>query len=179
MKTRKFISTMMVCLVLLLVFAVGLVACDPNNNTPQTSADTYYLSLKSTGFETYANAEEIPAGVLLANKDGKYSVSIALKKDEEFTVNKLGGNEKLGYSAIFSSAHQLAEGSDGNIKVTVDGAYDITLAEGAIAYSFTPYVASVQIAAPASVLELGQEYQFVATVKMTDDSETDLSRLSP
>ena len=173
MKTRKFISTMMVCLVLLLVFAVGLVACDPNNNTPQTSADTYYLSLKSTGFETYANAEEIPAGVLLENKDGKYSVSIALKKDEEFTVNKLGGNEKLGYSAIFSSAHQLAEGSDGNIKVTVDGAYDITLAEGAIAYSFTPYVASVQIAAPASVLELGQEYQFAATVKMTDDSETD------
>lgn len=169
MKSRKFIIAMTTCLALLLVFALILVACDKGGGTDPSEA--YYLSLKSTGFKTYTSAKEVPAGALLSENNGTYEITVLLTADEEFTVNRTGSSEKLGYSAIFSSSDALIEGANGNIKAAKSGSYKITVSGDLVSYAYTAVVDRVTIVAPASVLELGGEYQFGATEDMSDGTQ--------
>lgn len=174
MRRRKFIVAMISVLAMLLVFTIGLVACDPKGGEPQTVGDeAYYLSLKSMGWNTYQAAQDIPAGVLLEKDGDNYKLSIALDADDEFTVNKVGSDEKLGFDAVFSTLDRLVAGEQGRIKVVKTGVYTILLDGGAITYTYEAIVDGVTISAPTSTLEKGEEYQFAAVVDMSDGSVKD------
>ncbi len=170
MKRRNFIFAMITCLALLAALMLGMVACNPK--AQPSGEEVYYLSQKSTGWQTFASASDVPSGVLFALKEGKLGVEVSIEEGDEFTVNKVGG-DKLGFDAVFSSLDALVAGEQNVIKVAKTGTYVISLDGGTITYAFTAAVSGVQIVAPAAVLEKDSQYQFAAVVNMSDGTQTD------
>ena len=169
---------------LLFVFSMAMAGCAGKNGDA-----AWYLSLRSEEWKTYTEEDEIPAGVRFAADGEVFVLETTFAAGEQFTVNKLGSAETLGFSALFSAESSLTEGENGSLNVAEGGTYVLRLdaSTGTLTYTFTPEaeartVRSVEISAPATALYVGSQYTFTALVTYSDgttDGEVSWSSSAP
>lgn len=169
---------------LLFVFSMAMAGCAGKNGDA-----AWYLSLRSEEWKTYTEEDEIPAGVRFAADGEVFVLETTFAAGEQFTVNKLGSAETLGFSALFSAESSLTEGENGSLNVAESGSYVLRLdaSTGTLTYTFTPEaeartVRSVEISAPATALYVGSQYTFTALVTYSDgttDGEVSWSSSAP
>lgn len=180
-----------------LCLSVGLAACgeDQTPQTPQTPHDpapsettetVWYLSPSSQFFPTYDKKEDVPAEFLFSSSaEDVFTLTVQLGVNIEYTLNKLGSEDKIGYSALFSSEGKLAEGTDGALSCTETGTFVLTLDTSSapiLTYSFTAptppppaekTVVSVTLTRSNTNMKVGQVDYFFASVLFSDDSTSD------
>ena len=167
-RIRRF-SLVALIIMLTIVFAVAIAACNGNKD----AHGTYYLSLQSNDWKTYDSEKDIPEKYLFTQsngEDGIYNLSIALEENEQFTINTLGSSAKIGYEALFSAENILMEGENGSLKVFAKATFDLRYDANNhnLTYTYTAEIVSVSITAPTNELYVGDSYTFTGTVLYSD-----------
>ncbi len=179
MKTRKthhrslllFCTSLFAVSIAFAVAACGVVKDDDDKDDPKGEAE-YYLSLASESWQVYDSKESIPERLhFQTDGDDEYKLTIQLDEGEQFTVNKLDSDEKIGYSNVFTTASDLTSGENGSIKVAHSGTF-------VLVYNETEETLSYSYSAPAAVpvsgvtldqkeltLELNEQTTLTATVE--------------
>lgn len=165
---RKY--TLLISIFMSLVCMIGLAAC---GSKPKDEASFYYLSLKSNSYQVYQSEKDIPEQVKFHSADNQvFTIEIDLNKDEEFTINQIGADEKIGFSALFSALTQLESGENGSFKVNETGTYSLRLnkTENEVSYTFKPVtivtapVDGVNLNESEISLDKGDTFTLTATV---------------
>lgn len=130
----------------------------------------YYLSLSSNEWQTYNASKDIPDDVHFKHDGNLYTLRIDLEEGEEFTVNKIGSEEKVGYDQIFSAAEDLIRGENGAIKVAHSGTFLLSYKQdnNILDYSYTARRLSVSITTDVKTLYVGDTYTYKASVAYSD-----------
>ena len=111
----------MAVLIVCLASTFVLAAC---NNVDGDTDATYYLSVDGA---TYSSESAVPTDVKFANSDDVYTLTVKLEAGKVLTVNKVGSDDKIGYSDLFSSAEKLTQGSNNAMVVAENGTFAFTL----------------------------------------------------
>ncbi len=175
MKTKRthHRSLLLFCTSLFAVsIAFAVAACGTGKKDEPKGEAEYYLSLASESWQVYDSKESIPERLhFQADGEDEYKLTIQLDEGEQFTVNKLDSDEKIGYSNVFTTASDLTSGENGSIKVAHSGTF-------VLVYNETEETLSYSYSAPAAVpvsgvtldqkeltLELNAQATLTATVE--------------
>lgn len=168
---RRF--TLLFCISLFVIsLACAFAACGGGG-----SAD-YYLSLASTGWQTYNSNDRVPDGVrFTSNGNDRYTLEITLEEGEQFTVNQVKSENKIGFDSVFSATNDLIGGENGSVKVAHSGTFALSYypADNTLTYDYTAQAVSVKIATTVANLNVGDEYPYKATVVYSNGNEVEES----
>lgn len=171
MKSKyRFLLLMICAFALMIVSAFSLAACG-------SDADIYYLSLG----DTYQSEKDVPANYKFTRDDGNkniYSLEIPMESDVQFTVKKIGSEETIGYSSLFTAANKLTIGENETCKVVYDGVYVLRydVSTKILTYSYKANITGISIVAPTSLLRIGESLRFAAEVEQSDgESNADVA----
>lgn len=162
-KGRKVVVAFCITLFSALLMLSVITAC--------ASKDTdYYLSLASEGWQTYSSNKDIPDDVHFKHDGNLYTLEISLEEGNEFTVNKIGSENKVGFSQIFSAAEDLVRGENGAVKVAHTGTYLLSYneTENTLNYNYTAKALSVTITTAVKTLYVGDKYTYKAMVSYSN-----------
>lgn len=146
----------------------------------KASSEQFYLSLASESWKTYSEVEAVPQDRLFTKQSsGNFTLSVSLSEGEELYVNEIGSEEKIGYSAIFSSAHDLLPGDDDKISVVTPGQFAFTLDlsdSPVLTYVCTPEVHSDEVQSVAithslTAMTVGDVERFTASVTLESGAQ--------
>lgn len=170
----RFFSLIGCISLLILSLAFAITACSENG--PNKGAD-YYLSLESSGWQTYNSNEMIPKKVRFTSNGDLYTLEIMLDEGEKFTVNQVGSNNKFGFDKLFTSAEDLKRGNDDSIEVVHGGAFALTYNSvgDTLTYTYTAQPLSVEITPATTELHVGDSYPYQAKVTYSDGSNKEES----
>lgn len=173
MKMKKVFhrSMLLFCISLLAIsLACAFVACGGGRN-PSTDDAEYYLSLASDNWQVFNSKESIPDRLHFQSEgESEYKLAIELDEGEQFTVNKLNSDEKIGYDKVFTTADDLTSGENGSIKVAHGGTFVLSYnnSEDTLSYSYSAEapepVSSVQLDKVELSMELNATAKLEATV---------------
>lgn len=171
MKSKyRFLLLMICAFALMIVSAFSLAACG-------SDADIYYLSLG----DTYQTEKDVPANYKFARDDGNkniYSLEIPMESDTQFTVKRVGSEETIGYSSLFTATDKLTLGENETCKVVYDGVYVLRydVSTKILTYSYKANITGISIVAPTSLLRIGESLRFAAEVEQSDgESNADVA----
>ena len=167
-------SMLLFCISLLAIsLACAFAACGGGRN-PSTDDAEYYLSLASDNWQVFNSKESIPDRLHFQSEgESEYKLTIELDEGEQFTVNKLNSDEKIGYDKIFTTADDLTSGENGSIKVAHGGTFVLFYnnSEDTLSYSYSAEapeppepVSGVQLDKVELSMELNATAKLEATV---------------
>lgn len=135
----------------------------------------FYLSRSSDEWKVYQSGEDIPESVHFKHNGDIYTLKTDLEEGEEFTVNRVGSDSKIGFDQIFSVADHLVRGGNGAIKVAHSGTYELSfsVAENTLNYTFTARRVSVKITTDILTLHTEESYQYKASAVYSDGKEVE------
>ena len=162
------------CISLLAIsLACAFAACGGGRN-PSTDDAEYYLSLASDNWQVFNSKESIPDRLHFQSEgESEYKLTIELDEGEQFTVNKLNSDEKIGYDKVFTTADDLTSGENGSIKVAHGGTFVLFYnnSEDTLSYSYSAEapeppepVSGVQLDKVELSMELNATAKLEATV---------------
>ena len=161
-KRRSVILWLCAVLFVMILTISCIAACGgtKQENEDQNKQPNYYLSLASEGWKTYAAGDEIPDRVHFSQDGGQYTLEIDLDAGEQFTLNNVGSEDKIGFNQIFSTTDVLARGDNGSIKVVYSGTFVITYYknDNTLIFTYTPHMVSVTIASDINTMYVGEKF---------------------
>lgn len=142
----------------------------------------YYLSLQSEQWQTYNSSKDIPDSVHFKPDGDLYTLEISMEEGEQFTINKIGSTDKIGYDALFSVDDELVRSDDGYFEVTKEGKYTLQLdaKTNTVTYIFEAKneITSIQINAPATSMYVGDTYAFTVAANWSDGTQSSVEEVT-
>ncbi len=172
MKMKKICrrSMLLFCISLLAIsLACAFAACGGGRN-PSTDDAEYYLSLASDNWQVFNSKESIPDRLHFRSEgENEYKLTIGLGEGEQFTVNKLNSDEKIGYDKVFTTADDLAGGENGSIKVAHGGTFVLFYnnSEDTLSYSYSAEAPEPVSGVQLDKVELSMELNATAKLEAT------------
>lgn len=172
MKMKKVFhrSMLLFCISLLAIsLACAFAACGGGRN-PSTDDAEYYLSLASDNWQVFNSKESIPDRLHFQSEgENEFKLTIGLDEGEQFTVNKLNSDEKIGYDKVFTTADDLTNGENGSIKVAHGGTFVLIYnnSEDTLSYSYSAEAPEPVSGVQLDKVELSMELNATAKLEAT------------
>lgn len=164
----KFTIFKKICLLLCAAAAsLALLCCFAACSPTADPVSSYYLAYN--GEQESAPPQE---RMFKSEGNGVYTLETELDVGEQFTINKVGSTDKIGFNELFSAANKLIEGDNQSLKVAYEGKYVIHFDESinfiTYTYTSTATVTGVEITNYTTPMYTGESHRFTAVANYSD-----------